>query len=288
MQSSSVRYDPQARFIVSARDIVYRRDGTREWLARIYEPQGPGPFPVLLEVHGGAWQNGDRLQNQAIDETLAASGLLVVAIDFHLSTEAPYPASVRDVNFAVRWLKAHAAEYNGDPATVGGSGFSSGGHLIMLSSMRPHDPRYTGIELPEAPDVDASLPYVIMGWPVIDPLSRYQFAQRTEKANLVAAGLTYFGDEAGMSEANPQQILERGESVQTPPALLVQGSADASLTPGMAERFVEAYCAAGGIIELGKYPGAPHGFVREEGANREAALEQIRFFIARQLSHIGA
>src|SRR5215210_9042150 len=85
-------YDPRRAFEVRWRDVEYRRDGTESWLARIYEPQGTGPFPALLEVHGGAWNHNDRTQNATLDEALAASGLVVAAIDFRLGTQAPYPA----------------------------------------------------------------------------------------------------------------------------------------------------------------------------------------------------
>ena len=133
-------YDPRRAFEVRWRDVEYRRDGTESWLARIYEPQGTGPFPALLEVHGGAWNHNDRTQNASIDEALAASGLVVVAIDFHLGTEAPYPASIADTNYATRWLKARAADFNATADGLGAAGFSSGGHMIMLSAMRPNDP----------------------------------------------------------------------------------------------------------------------------------------------------
>jgi acetyl esterase len=128
---------------------------------------------------------------------------------------------------------------------------------------------------------------VVLGWPVIDPYSRYLFAQEIDRADLIESGRLYFGDEAAMREANPQLILERGERVELPPALIVQGAADAQLTPGMAERFVAAYSAAGGVIELGKYPGAPHGFAREDTANTSLAIAQIKSFIARQVGGVG-
>ena len=81
-----------------------------------------------------------------------------MAIDFRLGTEAPYPASIADANFATRWLKRHTADFNAIPDAVGGLGFSSGGHMIMLSAMRPHDPRYTGLASESDADVDASPP----------------------------------------------------------------------------------------------------------------------------------
>ena len=266
------RYDPRASYEVKSEDVEYRHDGQRSWLARVYQPQGSGPFPTLIEIHGGAWNNGDRLQNVPNDEALAASGLVVAAIDFRMGGDAPYPSSLQDINYAIRWLKVHAADFNGTAAALGGIGFSSGGHLIILSAMRPADPRYTALPFDEAPDVDARLAYAIACWPVIDPYARTQHARATGRQNLVESGLRFFGDEAGMKEGNPQELLERGEQAELPPTLILIGAADDILTPTMAERFVTEYSKAGGVIELAKYPGAGHGFTREPTDNAARAL----------------
>ena len=82
---------------------------------------------------------------------------------------ASYPASLVDLNYAIRWLKTKARR-GSRPDLVGAFGLSSGGHMAMLLGMRPHDPRYTAIPLPAgAPTVDARLRCVVMG-AVIDPL----------------------------------------------------------------------------------------------------------------------
>ncbi len=279
---SVLHYDPNATYAVQVRDVEYRRDGDTAWLARLFVPQGAGPFPTLLDVHGGAWANGDRMMNESSDLAIAASGVLVAAIDFRTSKDAPHPAALEDVNYATRWLKAHAAEYNGSAESLGGAGWSSGGHQVMLSAMRPKT--YAALPLAEAPSLDASLAYVIMGWPVIDPLSRYRLAQERANEGLQQNHLAYFGDEAGMIEASPPHICRSGEAIETPPALLVQGAADESLTRMMAEDFVEAYSLAGGVIEMAKYPGEPHGFLREPGPNTDRALALIKSFIARSLA----
>src|SRR5919107_3250940 len=112
-------YDPASVYSTNVWDVEFRRDPKRTLMARIYQPQGDGPFPALLDLHGGAWNEKDRTANAPMDEKLAASGLLVVAVDLTLAPEAPYPASVQAANYAVRWLKANASKWNGDPVTVG-------------------------------------------------------------------------------------------------------------------------------------------------------------------------
>ncbi len=280
-------YNPRGSFEVRWRDVEYRRDGATSWLARVYEPQGTGPFPALLEVHGGAWNHNDRTQNAPLDEALAASGLVVAAIDFRLGGEAPYPASIADVNHATRWLKVRAGEFNATAEGLGGLGLSSGGHMIILSAMRPRDPRYAALPLDGAPGVDASLAYMMSGWGVLDPHARYLHAKGLGRESLLTSHHNYFGDEETMREANPQLILERGEAVELPPALLFEGADDEVLSPRTPERFVEAYGRAGGVIELAKFPRAGHGYAREGGPNLARTLDLLKSFIARQLAAIG-
>lgn len=112
----------------------------RALMARIYQPKGPGPFPTLLDLHGGAWNNKDRFANEPMDRALAASGLLVVAIDLTLALEAHYPASLQDASFGIRWLKSHAAQWNGSAKSLGVLGRSTGGHVAELLGMQPNYP----------------------------------------------------------------------------------------------------------------------------------------------------
>ena len=102
MAKSALRYDPTRRYEFKVEDIEYRRDGEQSWLALMYLPQGPGPFPALLDIHGGAWNNGDRKNNPAVAEGLAASGVVVASIDFRMGGQYPYPSSLADINYATR------------------------------------------------------------------------------------------------------------------------------------------------------------------------------------------
>jgi len=173
-----VVYDPSKQYEIKVWDVECRRDPVRTLMARIYQPRARGLFPALLDVHGGAWNDQDRTANAPVDERLAASGILVVAIDVRLAKEAPSPASVADANYGIRWLKLKAREWNGDPATVGALGSSSGGHVIELCAMRPRDSRYTAHPLPEAPHLDATLAYAVTRSPISDPFARYEQAKK--------------------------------------------------------------------------------------------------------------
>jgi acetyl esterase len=279
----TVNYDPSKRYEIKVWDLEYRRDPVRTLMARIYQPQGEGPFPVLLDVHGGAWNDQDRTANAPVDERLAASGILVVAIDVRLAREAPYPGSVADVNYGIRWLKAKARQWNGEPETLGALGSSSGGHVLELCAMRPHDARYTAYPLPEAPHLDATLMYVIARSPISNPLARYEQAQKMQRATLITNSELYFNPWDSIFDANPQRILERGEAVILPPMFVLQGELDDNVLPAVQEHFVATYRAAGGKIDYEVFPGAEHRWIIQPGPQTDRAIDMIKAFIARQL-----
>src|SRR5262249_3874546 len=264
-------YDPGKHYEIKVWDVEFRRNPARTLRARIYQPQGNGPFRVLLDLHGGAWNNQDRTANAPMDENLAASGLLVVAIDLRRAPEAPYPASVQDANYGVRWLKSKAREWNGDPATVGALGSSSGGHEIELCAMRPHDPRYNAHPLPDAPIVEATCPYVVAGSRVSDRFAGYQQAERRKGAEMIQNRKTYFNPWEPVYEGNPQLILERREPVTLPPLYILQGELDDNVLPAVQEKFAATYRRARGEGGLEVFQGCDHPWVRTPGATNHRA-----------------
>ena len=241
-------------------DVEYLRHGDKPLLARIYTPHGAGPFPAMVECHGGAWCQSDRLTEKLRHQYMAAHGVVSIALDFRSGNEDPYPASVQDINYAVRWAKLNARQLKTRPDLIGLSGQSSGGHLAMLVAMRPRDPRYAAIALPAgSAEQDASVRCVIMTWPVINPLSRYRHAKREKLDSIIARQDSYWRTEANMAEGNPMLALERGEKLLTPPAVWYQSRGDAmhdykdpesTFDGNEPQRFVANYRKAGGTIAL--------------------------------------
>ena len=272
----------------TTQDRPYLDHGDRALQARLFTPEGSGPFPAIIDIHGGAWCSGDLADGQGRNEALAAAGFVVAAINFRHGEDG-YPTSSADINYAIRWVKAHAAELRVRPDRIGLSGNSSGGHLAMLAAMRPNDPRYGAIALPGA---DATVNAVAMLWPVINPLSRYRNALRARDSANPPAWVgdipqrhdLYWHTEAAMAEGNPMLALERGESLVLPPALWVQGRPDPThdyrdpespFDGNEPERFVHDYRKAGGAIEL----------VEVEQTTRAtgAALDHLVAFFRRHL-----
>jgi acetyl esterase/lipase len=259
-------------------DIEYLRHPNLTLQARLYRPAGNGPFPAIVDVHGGAWTSSDRFGNAPIDRHLAANGIVVLALDFRMPPVAKYPAQIADVNAGIRYLKAHAAEFGSRPELVGGLGTSSGGHVIMVNALRPADPTFAAI--PVAGDHSAELAYVVACWPIVDPLARYRMAKAKHNALLVTAHDAFWADEAEMEAGSATGVLERGEATHLPPALIAIGTADENVTPDMAPRFADAYRRAGGELRLDLYDGQPHTFVKtdlESEAARRALASIVEF-----------
>jgi acetyl esterase len=278
-------YDAGARFELQVSEVEYRRTAQgRSLMARIYQPAGAGPFPVVLDLHGGAWNFKDRHAEEPFDRALASAGALVVAVDLTLAPEAPYPASLQDANYAVRWLKAKAGAWNGDASRIGVFGSSTGGHLAELLAMRPRDPRYNALPLQENPDLDATVDYVIARSPISDPFERCRNMQAMKNNTMVRFHEAYFIPWETIHEANPQEILDRREPIALAPFLIMQGALDENVPPAMQTRFVEAYRAAGGSCDYTIFEDCRHEWVATPGPQTDRAYEMAKAFIARQVN----
>ena len=276
-------YNPKAQFEIKSWDVEFRKTPARTLMAHVYQPQGPGPFPVLLDLHGGAWHDKDRFANAPMDEAVAKSGVLVVAIDMRNSHEAPYPASVQDASYGVRWLKHKAREWNGDASNLGLLGSSSGGHIAELLAMRPNDERYNAIRLEEAPDLDTTVAYVATRSPISDCHARYEQMVKTNRPEMIKKSKMYFDPWDSIFEGNPMLMLERGEKVTLPPLLIMQGELDTNVPWQMQEKFGKLYRAAGGECQVEVFEGCEHQWINDPGPQTTRSHEMLKTFIAQQL-----
>ncbi len=284
----------QTTYDVLIEDVEYLRHGDKPFQARLFKPQGNGPFPVMIELHGGAWVNGTRENGNAGNEALARNGIIVAALDFRVPPEASYPASFQDIHYGIRWAKAHAAEWNGNAARIGAMGTSSGAHQAMLLGMRPFDSRYAALSLTNgASEVDGTLGCVIMVSPVIDPLGRYNYAKGIREdvkppesvgERTIQMHDMYWVTEEAMAEGAPARALAAGEKTETPPTLcLVREYEAAHPRPDLLE-FVSQYQNAGGQIDLTVFEGEGEGVLRDLSTDvAQRALERMTSFINQHL-----
>jgi len=279
---------------IKVEDVEYLRHGDVSLLARLYRPQGTGPFPIMVELHGGAWCRQDRLADKLIHESLAKSGVIVAALDFRQPPVAPYPASFQDIHYGIRWLKSRAASLGGRPDQIGSMGNSSGGHQAMLLAMRASDARYGALPQPAGFTGDATVKAVIMCSPVIDPIGRYRYARDIEAKGkpyplavdeLIPCHDAYWKTEAAMDEGSPATALEKGERVQLPPVLYLQGTEDLAHPRPHLDRFVAAYRKAGGVVQLELFDGEGQGFIMRKAGSpaSDRALALIAEFTHKQL-----
>ncbi len=131
------------------------------------------------------------------------------------------------------------------------------------------------------PTTDAKLAFVISGWGVLFPLERYKLAKAKGDEELAKGHDRFFGNEDAQIEATPALIIERGEKVYLPPALVFQGTKDQWTAPELAERFAADYRKAGGSVDLLLLDGARHTFLNEHPfePNSVKALQTMIAFI---------
>lgn len=271
-------------------DEVWTEVSGQAFHVKIYRPAGAGPFPAILDVHGGAWVVGDRTNGVLFNRALANQGFLVAAIDFRDGPEFQHPAASRDVANAIRWLRLNAERLSADVSTLGLIGSSSGGHLVLHAAVTPHEPADQTAVLFQGKkkvagfaDISVEVNYVIALWPVSDPFFRYRYAKRAELDRLVAAHDGYFVTEAAMREASVTRIVASGEAGALPPAMIVQPGEDGNVPVEMTFELLRAWQSQGGHIEYAYYPDQPHAFGHYPSEATTEMLSAIIDFAKRQL-----
>ena len=252
-------------------DVEYLRHGDKPLLARVFKPRGEGPFPALVDLHGGAWCMSDRTTEQRAPRGAGgARRRRRSSLDFRRRQRGRLSGVGR--RHQLRGPLGQAERQGAqDAARISSASPASRAAAIWRcsSAMRPHDPRYTAIPLPAgSPALDATVKCVVMSWPVINPLGRYRFAKRqrgaAQSAGLAAghhrrATTSIWGSEANMAEGNPmldararrEGRAAAGDLVPGPRRHAARLQGRGLQAPGTeAPRFVANYRKAGGEIEL--------------------------------------
>lgn len=240
------------------RDVSYRKGDSMAWRLDVAMPAVPAeePRPALVIVHGGGWREGSKNVDvfQKMMADYARKGYVTINLDYRLTGEAPFPACIEDVKCAVRWLRAHAAEYQVDPDRIGAYGHSAGAHLALMLAMAPKSAGLEG---------DG-------GW---DGFS--------SRVNVAVGGSppTELGRDVPMAKKEWWPIGYI--SGDTPPIFLVQGSADRIVRTELTEDFLRKMKAAGADIEYLTIEGGGHGVAYAEAL--EITDPAIEKFLAKHL-----
>ena len=258
------------------KNIVFARPGGIELrLDLIFREQRDAvPAPVIVWVHGGGWNNHDLDRNYRPEVELlrlAAKGYVIACIDYRLSDQAPFPAHIQDCKCAIRWLRAHAAEWNLDPERIGVWGESAGGHLVNLLGIAEDVPEFEGDGgwQEYSSHVNAVCTWyspadfmriAAHGDPVIDEMLGFPTPEQRPAALRFASPLTY---------------LHPG----IPPFLVMHGTTDELVSPEQSELLYQSLCGAGCQAELFLVEGQGHGFFQGEEIYR-----RIRDFFDRTLA----
>jgi acetyl esterase len=225
-------------------DIEFAKPGGVPLTLDAYVPDGKGPFPTIIIVHGGGWENGTkRTYVTPWFKPLTEAGFAWFTINYRLSPQHKFPAATDDVAEAVRWVKAHAKEYKVDVKRIALMGESAGGHLVS----------YVGAKN----EKDSRVAAVVSFYGPHDLLKREKDRGEVTKNLRQFLGVDKLDDAgiAKLKEASPITYVRKG----LPPFLMIHGTKDAAVPYDQSPLMCEALVKAGNRCEVFTVEGAPHG-----------------------------
>ena len=228
-------------------DIEYEKAGDHVLRLDANVPDGAGPFPVVIAVHGGGWCAGDKSGKGGfapVLKALTANHFTWFSIDYRLGPANHWPACFDDVQAAIRWVKANAAKYKGDPNRIALLGYSAGGHLVCLAAtLAKAETRVqavVGLAPPTDLVTDAERRGGVGKWPSMrDLLGRGSMNDETIKQ---------------LRQMSPVSHVKPG----LPPFLLMQGDSDKTVPPPFTRKFAAELQQNGVPCELYFLKGPGH------------------------------
>jgi acetyl esterase/lipase len=251
----------RSRAVRGTYNIDYWGDGSRRHRLDIYHSRlaPPGPAPVMVYIHGGAWMIGEkREQGKPMMYELVARGWVCVAINYRLSPKATWPDHIVDAKRAVAWVKEHIGEYGGDPAFVAVSGGSAGGHLCALLALSDGDPAFQ----PGFEDADTAVQAAVPFYGVLDLTSS------PDGAAIFGPGLRTMLEKKVMktTESDHPELFRAASPTfrvreDAPPFFVLQGVNDTLVPVESARTFVERLRAVSAQpVAYAELPLAQHAF----------------------------
>ncbi|HRE05913.1 MAG TPA: alpha/beta hydrolase [Opitutaceae bacterium] len=237
------------------RDVEYGRAGEVSLRLDACTPPGPGPFPVAILVHGGGWSGGTRTGAEKPGSgaditpwfsTFTEAGFVWFSIDYRLAPAHRWPAQLEDVLTAIRWVKAHAGEYRGDPSRIVIVGHSAGGHLALQAAVVAEADTRVQAAVGYAPVSDLEFDSEVRGGPSSSLQNLFQVTRELTPET-----------RARLRASSPIGHVKPG----LPPMLILHGDADRTVPVAMSRRFEEKMLAAGNTCDVVVLPRAPHGLL---------------------------
>jgi acetyl esterase/lipase len=256
----------RAQDVPIQKDIVYGKAGGVELKLDLARPaKGDGPFPLVVCLHGGAWQLGQRSDQHARLRLLADHGYVAASVGYRLAPKHRFPAQVEDAKCAVRFLRAHARDFKIDPNRVAAAGDSAGGHLaLLLGLMDAKDGlEGNGGSAGQPSKVQAVVNYFgptdLRTWsatPQGEAILKAVVHGKDSNALLKDFVGTADRKAAVVAKASPITYVD----AKDPPVLTFQGTADPLVPAEQAKALHEALKKAGVVEKLVLLEGAGHGW----------------------------
>ncbi|MGD9109801.1 MAG: pectinesterase family protein [Phycisphaerales bacterium] len=223
-------------------DIEYGKAGGESLLLDVSTPEGDGPFPVVIFVHGGGWSRGDKQDNKALCESLTAANFTYFSINYRLAPKHRWPACFEDAKTAIRWAKANASKYKGDSNRIALIGYSAGGQLATLAAVRADEDTRVQAVVGLAAPTDL----------VMDTLRRWELSESLE--NLFGRDRLDEKTRQTLWDASPINHLKPN----LPPFLLIHSTDDSSVPYQLSLNFQKRLSDLNVQCDLVTIKGAPH------------------------------
>lgn len=257
---------PDARV---TRNLTFAAPSNRALTLDVYRPVKVGRFPVVVQIHGGSWRNGDPSDNSDFAQWLTSAGYVVFSIDYRRAPEWKWPTQLADIDSALAWINAHSNEYEADTSRVVLLGRSAGGHLAMLAAYTAPHPGVRGVVSLYGP-IDLANSY--RNPPHPDPLDI-----RKIEDGFIGGPPDKFLRE--YDSASPMSFALSGKSL--PPTLLIYGGRDNVVEPKYARLFAERLNETGTSAAYLEIPWAEHGFDAVfSGVSSQLSLYYTERFLA--------
>lgn len=213
-------------------DVLYQTAGDVELRLDIVTPDGNGPFPVIVCLHGGGWSMGNKRSFQKILPQLAAKGYVAASIQYRLAPAHRFPAQIEDVRSALRFLRANASRWKIDPARIALMGASAGAHLALLAGFQSAP----GEEAVQA-IIDISAPTDLRDWRMKETAEGTLVRTTGKTSDSLVAELlgTTNRSDAIVAQASPVTYVRKGN----PPVLIFHWRNDQAVASEQAERLIE-------------------------------------------------